>query len=208
MYYFLFVFVVQWIFSLAWLTKQEQVLHVSVAPTRVQVSIFISGGKYAKTANAVATITTSMTTIFPSSSFFLGHLQSWKIAPCVNINSKYNVRPSTINSRLNFSGLCVNKKNADNEATFEWVPPGTTKELAADYMKALPEDKQPIKGSAGAALRKQQLQKQLPLHDIDHQACVDLNDQEKQEFAQYLENLKSFAGQGKVSQVLMTFHIR
>lgn len=84
---------------------------------------------------------------------------------------------------------------------FEWAPPHTTKELAADYMKALPVDKLPIKGSAGAAFRRQQLQKQLPLHDIDHKACDGLSDQERKQFEKYLDNLKNCVGQGRVLKV-------
>ena len=68
-------------------------------------------------------------------------------------------------------------------------------------MKALPIEKLPIQGSAGAALRRQQLQKQLPLHDIDHKVCDELSEQERKEFEKYLDNLKNCAGQGKVSKV-------
>lgn len=96
-----------------------------------------------------------------------------------------------------------NKKQTVQETPFEWVPPDITKELAEDYMNALPSDKLPIKGSTGAALRRQQLQKQLPLHDIDHKACDNLSEQEKNEFEKYLDNLKKSAGQGKVSKVVI-----
>lgn len=97
--------------------------------------------------------------------------------------------------------LRVNKKQAEAETTFEWAPPDTTQELAADYMKALPEDKLPIKGTAGALLRKQQLQRQLPLHDIDHKVCDELSESERKQFEKYLENLKKYVGQGKVIKV-------
>ncbi|XP_011307538.1 uncharacterized protein Tes [Fopius arisanus] len=91
-------------------------------------------------------------------------------------------------------------KRKSNEETYEWAPPDASKELAIDYMKALPEDKLPIKGTAGAALRKQQLQKQLPLHDIDHKVCDELTDSERKQFEKYLENLKKYVGQGRVSK--------
>lgn len=94
-----------------------------------------------------------------------------------------------------------NKKQADDETTFEWVPPDTTKELAVDYMKALPVEKLPIKGSVGAILRRQLLQKQLPLHDIDHKVCDELSEQEQKQFEKYLENIKKYVGQGKVIKV-------
>ncbi|KAK0176858.1 hypothetical protein PV328_000960 [Microctonus aethiopoides] len=105
-------------------------------------------------------------------------------------------------SKRKFTVLKLNKPQMNDEETFEWTPPDITKELAADYMKALPENKLPIKGSAGAALRKQQLQKQLPLHDIDHSICDALSDLEKKQFTKYLENLKKYVGQGKVSKIV------
>lgn len=94
-----------------------------------------------------------------------------------------------------------NKRQNESEIIFEWVPPDTTKELAMDYMKALPVEKLPIKGSAGAALRRQLLQKQLPLHDIDHKICDELSEQEQKQFEKYLENIKKYVGQGKVMKV-------
>ncbi|XP_071572303.1 uncharacterized protein Tes isoform X1 [Temnothorax nylanderi] len=94
-----------------------------------------------------------------------------------------------------------NKKQNDGETTFEWVPPDTTRELAVDYMKALPAEKLPIKGSVGAVLRRQLLQKQLPLHDIDHKVCDELSEQERKQFEKYLENIKRYVGQGKVTKM-------
>lgn len=94
-----------------------------------------------------------------------------------------------------------NKKQNDDETTFEWVPPDTTKELAVDYMKALPTEKLPIKGSVGAVLRRQLLQKQLPLHDIDYKVCDQLSEQEQKQFEKYLENIKKYVGQGKVTKM-------
>ncbi|XP_015115591.1 paxillin isoform X1 [Diachasma alloeum] len=91
-------------------------------------------------------------------------------------------------------------KRQSAEEMYEWAPPDASKELAIDYMKALPEDKLPIKGTVGAAFRKQQLQKQLPLHDIDHKVCDELTDSERKQFEKYLENLKKYVGQGRVSK--------
>ncbi|XP_015179011.1 PREDICTED: uncharacterized protein LOC107067741 isoform X2 [Polistes dominula] len=95
-----------------------------------------------------------------------------------------------------------NKKQANSEIKFDWVPPDTTKELATDYMNALPVEKLPISGSNGAILRKQLLQKQLPLHDIDHKACDELSEGEKKELENYVENLKKYVGRGKVIKML------
>lgn len=93
------------------------------------------------------------------------------------------------------------KKQDNGETTFEWVPPDTTKELAMDYMKALPMEKLPITGSIGAVLRRQLLQKQLPRHDIDYKVCDELSEQEQKQFEKYLENIKKYVGQGKVMKV-------
>lgn len=98
-----------------------------------------------------------------------------------------------------------NKKQTNSETIFDWIPPDTTKELATDYMNALPVEKLPISGSTGAILRKQLLQKQLPLHDIDHKACDELSEVEKKELENYVENLKKYVGQGKVMKVRYTF---
>ncbi|XP_076642186.1 testin LIM domain protein [Halictus rubicundus] len=94
-----------------------------------------------------------------------------------------------------------NRKDQAQEA-FEWIPPDTTKEIATEYMKALPAEKLPIKGSAGAALRRQLLQKQLPLHDIEYDVCDKLSEQEKKHFEKYLENIKKYVGQGAVTKML------
>lgn len=94
------------------------------------------------------------------------------------------------------------KKQNESETTFDWIPPDTSKEIATDYMNALPIEKLPISGSSGAILRKQLLQKQLPLHDIDHKACDELSEGEKKELEKYVENLKKYAGQGKVMKML------
>lgn len=68
-----------------------------------------------------------------------------------------------------------------------------------DYLKALPQSKLPISNTEGAKYRKQQLEKQLPLHDVDPDACHDLTDKELKEFEKYLDNLRSHViGQGKV----------
>ncbi|KAL7303017.1 hypothetical protein TKK_0004238 [Trichogramma kaykai] len=108
--------------------------------------------------------------------------------------------PNAKNRKNRSFALKINQKLQPHSppTNFEWIPPNTTEELAADYMKSLPADKWPIASSAGAAVRRQQLKKQLPLHDIDHKACDALSEQERKEFDKYLDNLKNCAGQGRV----------
>jgi hypothetical protein len=52
---------------------------------------------------------------------------------------------------------------------------------AAEYMKQLPPSKLPISGSDGALFRRQQLEKQVPLHDLDASKCHGLTPDEIQE---------------------------
>lgn len=49
---------------------------------------------------------------------------------------------------------------------------------AAQYMLQLPSSKLPISGSDGALYRRQQLEKQVPLHDIDASKCHGLTPDE------------------------------
>lgn len=49
---------------------------------------------------------------------------------------------------------------------------------ASEYLQQLPLEKLPITGSAGAMFRRQQLQKQIPLHDFKVNNCHDLTQEE------------------------------
>lgn len=51
---------------------------------------------------------------------------------------------------------------------------------AAEYMQQLPANKLPISGSAGAQYRRQQLERQIPLHDLTPNMCHDLSASEIQ----------------------------
>ena len=51
---------------------------------------------------------------------------------------------------------------------------------ARRYMEALPESAVPIAGSSGAQSRKQQLERQFPLHDIEPTECHELSPPEVQ----------------------------
>lgn len=49
---------------------------------------------------------------------------------------------------------------------------------AAEYMQQLPAGKLPISGSDGALYRRQQLEKQVPLHDLNSNLCHNLTQDE------------------------------
>ncbi|XP_067015125.2 uncharacterized protein Tes [Anabrus simplex] len=85
---------------------------------------------------------------------------------------------------------------------FDWVPPNVSDDVAAEYMRKLPARKMPISGSDGALYRRQQLEKQVPLHDLDASKCHNLTPEETEALTEYLENLKSnVVGQGCVTKV-------
>ncbi|KAK7871731.1 hypothetical protein R5R35_014011 [Gryllus longicercus] len=86
--------------------------------------------------------------------------------------------------------------------SFDWLPPNVSEEVAAEYMQQLPVSKLPISGSDGALYRRQQLTKQVPLHDLDAKHCHNLTPEEIEQLMKYLENLKNnVVGQGCVGKV-------
>lgn len=89
-----------------------------------------------------------------------------------------------------------------NTYKFDWVPPNVHKDLASEYMQLLPSDKLPISGSEGAIYRRQQLEKQVPLHDFNANVCHNLTAEEADAMTSYLQNLKENAvGQGLVKKL-------
>ncbi|PSN56759.1 hypothetical protein C0J52_00029 [Blattella germanica] len=78
---------------------------------------------------------------------------------------------------------------------------------AAEYMQQLPPSKLPISGSDGALYRRQQLESQIPLHDLDATKCHGLSADEIQGLQQYLENIKNnVVGQGRVMKLPMLYN--
>lgn len=102
-------------------------------------------------------------------------------------------------------GQFAKKEETDqnkNALKFDWVPPNVHKDLASEYMQLLPSDKLPISGSEGALYRRQQLEKQVPLHDFNANVCHNLTTEEANAMSSYLENLKENAvGQGLVKKL-------
>uniref|UniRef100_UPI00358EAA53 prickle planar cell polarity protein 3-like isoform X2 n=1 Tax=Myxine glutinosa TaxID=7769 RepID=UPI00358EAA53 len=58
---------------------------------------------------------------------------------------------------------------------FGWVPPGLAAEQVQRYFRCLPEDRVPLLHSPGENYRRQQLLRQLPLHDRDARHCSSLD---------------------------------
>ncbi|XP_022902781.2 uncharacterized protein [Onthophagus taurus] len=84
------------------------------------------------------------------------------------------------------------------EIELEWTPKGQ-KEAIEKYLKTLPDELLPVKGSAAAQERKQLLQKQIPLHDIDPSLCDSLTEDEVKLMNDYVANIKkNIVGVGQI----------
>uniref|UniRef100_A0A182Q7L9 Testin n=1 Tax=Anopheles farauti TaxID=69004 RepID=A0A182Q7L9_9DIPT len=90
----------------------------------------------------------------------------------------------------------------DKPIELAWVPPNVTPELASDYMRTLGEKNIPIVGSEAAEKRKQQLEFQVPAHDLDTNLCHNLTPYEASQLSDYVEKIKTqCVGQGTVMRV-------
>uniref|UniRef100_H2YE73 Testin n=1 Tax=Ciona savignyi TaxID=51511 RepID=H2YE73_CIOSA len=81
----------------------------------------------------------------------------------------------------------------DGEREYEWTPQASDPKLVDSYVSALPKDKQPIVGSAGAKYRKKQLMRQLPSHDQEPNECHDLTPQETTEMSLFVKQYREKA---------------
>ncbi|KAF5284266.1 hypothetical protein FQR65_LT00267 [Abscondita terminalis] len=89
----------------------------------------------------------------------------------------------------------------------EWAPKGQG-DIVDTYLKETPINMLPIKGSPAAQERKQLLQKQIPLHDIDPSLCHALTDNEIKKMNDYIAHVKqNSVGVGniyKMNEILKT----
>uniref|UniRef100_A0A8C4WWJ5 Uncharacterized protein n=1 Tax=Eptatretus burgeri TaxID=7764 RepID=A0A8C4WWJ5_EPTBU len=69
---------------------------------------------------------------------------------------------------------------------FGWVPPGLAAEQVQRYFRCLPEDRVPLLHSPGENYRRQQLLRQLPLHDHDARHCSSLNQSSLRQFRAFV----------------------
>jgi hypothetical protein len=86
-----------------------------------------------------------------------------------------------------------------DEVELDWAPKGNT-ETIDRYLKTLSPESLPVKGSQAAQARKQLLQKQIPIHDIDPTLCHELTDSELAKMQDYIKHMKDSAGVGQVIQ--------
>lgn len=90
----------------------------------------------------------------------------------------------------------------DKPVELDWIPPNVTPELASDYMSKLGQQNIPFAGSEAAEKRKQQLEYQVPPHDLDASLCHNLSENEVAQLVQYVEKIKkNCVGQGNVVRI-------
>ena len=92
----------------------------------------------------------------------------------------HNYRPLRFRAEeMKFTFREMNDNNPSGyqteEIVLDWLPPGITPSLANKYLQSLPQGFISIRGSEGASRRRKQLEKQFPLHDVDHTHCHQLS---------------------------------
>ncbi|CAD7012318.1 unnamed protein product [Ceratitis capitata] len=94
------------------------------------------------------------------------------------------------------------KALASQPVQLDWVPPNTTPDVVSDYMEKLGATKMPIVGSDAAQKRKQQLEFQVPPHDLNAALCDNLTDAEAAQLQQYVVKIReNCVGQGVVVRI-------
>ncbi|KAH8297414.1 hypothetical protein KR044_011474 [Drosophila immigrans] len=94
------------------------------------------------------------------------------------------------------------KALASQPVQLEWVPPNASPDVVTDYMETLGAAQIPVAGSDAAHKRKQQLEFQVPPHDLDAALCDNLSETEAQQLQQYVQKLRDqCVGQGIVVRV-------
>ncbi|XP_020803330.1 uncharacterized protein LOC110180050 [Drosophila serrata] len=91
------------------------------------------------------------------------------------------------------------KALASQPVQLEWVPPNAAPDVVTDYMEMLGTAQIPVAGSDAAIKRKQQLELQVPPHDLDAALCDGLSETEARQLQQYVQRLREqCVGQGVV----------
>uniref|UniRef100_A0A1I8P590 Testin n=1 Tax=Stomoxys calcitrans TaxID=35570 RepID=A0A1I8P590_STOCA len=84
----------------------------------------------------------------------------------------------------------------------DWIPPNVAPDVLADYLDKLGTKNVPVAGSEAAAKRKQQLEFQVPPHDLDAGFCDNLTEAESNQLLQYVQKIREHCvGQGNVVRV-------
>ncbi|XP_073846740.1 testin LIM domain protein [Musca autumnalis] len=94
------------------------------------------------------------------------------------------------------------KTLASQPVKVDWVPPNVAPDVVADYLEKLGTTNVPVAGSEAAAKRKQQLEFQVPPHDLDAEFCDNLTEAESTQLQQYVQKIReNCVGQGSVVRV-------
>lgn len=99
------------------------------------------------------------------------------------------------------------KALADQPVQLEWIPPNIASDLVSDYMDQLGSSQIPVAGSDAATKRRQQLEFQVPPHDLDATLCDNLSESEAQQLQMYVQKIRdNCVGQGSVVRVGQVQH--
>ncbi len=91
---------------------------------------------------------------------------------------------------------------AEEAVKLDWIPPNADTDLVTDYMAQLESTNVPVSGSEAALKRKQQLQFQVPKHDLDSTYCDNLTENEVKQLEKYADKIKEkCVGQGDVVRI-------
>ncbi|CAH1784829.1 unnamed protein product, partial [Owenia fusiformis] len=87
-------------------------------------------------------------------------------------------------------------------ATYSWSPMTTDSTTVRTYMSMLPPEKRPFEKSDGDAERRRQLQRQLPMYDLDPTLCDSPTAYELKKHGEFLHKVKAIvAGIGEVNAI-------
>uniref|UniRef100_H2YE74 LIM zinc-binding domain-containing protein n=1 Tax=Ciona savignyi TaxID=51511 RepID=H2YE74_CIOSA len=110
-----------------------------------------------------------------------------------NVTNNHLTNETSPTKSVGKSRKSSSSSSDDGEREYEWTPQASDPKLVDSYVSALPKDKQPIVGSAGAKYRKKQLMRQLPSHDQEPNECHDLTPQETTEMSLFVKQYREKA---------------
>lgn len=87
----------------------------------------------------------------------------------------------------------------------DFIPANVPEDVASEYLEKLGLNNIPMHGSEAAKIRKQQLEYQVPPHDLDPSLCHNLTENEAEQLNLYVDKIrKNCLGQASVVRVETT----
>lgn len=93
-------------------------------------------------------------------------------------------------------------KISEKPVKVDFIPANVSEDIASEYLEKLGLNNIPMQGSEAAKIRKQQLEYQVPPHDLDASLCHNLTEIETEQLNLYVDKIKtSCSGQASVVRV-------